>query len=134
MLITQSMNDEAKMPPRCCTQLIPAIIIQSVLTKDDQHTFMKSVVQFSTPWEARIYSPSPACGEFIPRRKKVDPKAPFEVSCRKCGTRVCLTCKRFSYGFGQDCPADIELDAVLKMGEKSGWKRCYKCRNMVELT
>jgi hypothetical protein len=128
------MNDEAKMPPRCCTQPIPGSIIQRVLTKDDQYTFIKSVVQFSTPWEARIYCPSPACGEFIPRRNKVDPKAPFEVLCRKCATRVCSTCKRIAHGFGQDCPADMELDAVLKMGERSGWKRCYKCRNMVELT
>lgn len=35
---------------------------------------------------------------------------------------------------GQDCPADWELDAVLEMGAKRGWRRCYKCRNLVELT
>ncbi|KAI1854171.1 hypothetical protein JX266_001312 [Neoarthrinium moseri] len=27
-----------------------------------------------------------------------------------------------------------ELEAVLKIGEASGWRRCYKCRTLVELT
>ena len=35
---------------------------------------------------------------------------------------------------GQDCPQDWESTAVLEMGEKSGWRRCYKCRSLVELT
>jgi hypothetical protein len=105
-----------------------------VLSKEDQQIFMKSVLQFSTPWEARIFCPNPKCGEFIPKRAKIDPKHPFEVVCRKCRTRACSICKRAAHAFGQDCPADWELDAVLQMGEKSGWRRCYKCRNLVELT
>jgi hypothetical protein len=95
---------------------------------------MKSVLQFSTPWESRIFCPNTACGEFIPRRGKIDPKHPLEVVCRKCRSRACSTCKRAAHAFGQDCPADWELDAVLQMGEKSGWRRCYKCRTLVELT
>lgn len=94
---------------------------------------MKSVLQFSTPWESRIFCPNPACGEFIPKQNKIDPKHPFEVVCRKCRTKACSTCKRAAHAFGQDCPADWELDAVLQMGEKSGWRRCYKCRTLVEL-
>lgn len=133
-MITHAANDESKMPPRCCTQPIPSPIIKCVLNKDEQHIFIKSVLQFSTPWEARIFCPNPTCGEFIPKRNKIDPKHPFEVVCRKCRTRACSTCKRSAHGFGQDCPADWELDAVLQMGEKSGWRRCYKCRTLVELT
>ncbi|CAG8949570.1 hypothetical protein HYFRA_00007803 [Hymenoscyphus fraxineus] len=134
VLLTQSMNDESKMPPRCCTLAIPGNTIKSVLTRDDQRLFIKSVVQFSTPWESRIYCPNAACGEFIPNRARIDPKYPFELACPKCLERVCSTCKRATHGFGQDCPADWELEMVLKMGEKSGWKRCYKCRNLVELS
>ncbi|KAH8667599.1 hypothetical protein BGZ60DRAFT_409610 [Tricladium varicosporioides] len=122
------------MPPRCCTQPIPSTIIKSILNREEQTIFMKSVLQFSTPWEARIFCPNLICGEFIPRRTKIDPKHPFEVVCRKCRTRACSTCKRAAHAFGQDCPADWELDAVLQMGEKSGWRRCYKCRTLVELT
>jgi hypothetical protein len=88
ILITQAANDESKMPPRCCSRAIPATVIKSILTKDEQNSFMKGVLQFSTPWESRIFCPNPACGEFIPKRGKVDPKHPFEVVCRKCRSRA----------------------------------------------
>lgn len=42
-------------------------------------------------------------------------------------------CKRNAHPTGKDCPEDWELDQVLKMGDKAGWRRCYKCRNLVEL-
>lgn len=35
---------------------------------------------------------------------------------------------------GQDCPADRDLEVVLEMGEKNGWRRCYNCRTLIELT
>lgn len=105
-----------------------------MLNRDDQQSFLKAVLQYSTPWESRIFCPNKSCGEFIPPRSKIDPKHPFEAICRNCRTKVCVTCKRNSHRIGQDCPEDWELDAVLKIGEKSGWRRCYKCRTLVELT
>ncbi|KAJ4398334.1 hypothetical protein N0V85_006304 [Neurospora sp. IMI 360204] len=134
VMINQSTTDESKMPPRCCTQPIPSSIIKTILTREEQQAFLKAVLQYSTPWESRIFCPNPACGEFIPPRAKLDPKHPFETMCKTCKMRVCLTCKRSAHRLGQDCPEDIELETVLKMGEKSGWRRCYKCRNLVELT
>lgn len=134
VMITNSTTEESKMPPRCCTQPIPGSIIKSVLTREEQQVFLQAVLQFSTPWEARIFCPNADCGGFIPPVGKVDPKHPFETECRTCKTRVCVTCKRPAHVVGQDCPADWELDAVLKMGEKSGWRRCYKCRTLVELS
>ncbi|KAJ0162512.1 putative E3 ubiquitin-protein ligase ARI5 [Colletotrichum tanaceti] len=134
IVIQQSTTDESKMPPRCCTQPIPGSIIQKILDREEQHVFLKAVLQFSTPWEARIFCPNTACGEFIPPRNRIDPKHPFDVVCRKCRTRVCVMCKRNAHPVGKDCPSDWELEAVLKMGEKSGWRRCYKCRTLVELS
>lgn len=133
VMVNQATTDESKMPPRCCTQPIPANTVKALLDRDSQQAFLKSVVQFSTPWESRIFCPNTSCGEFIPPRQKVDPKHPFNVTCRKCRTRVCIMCKRNAHPVGRDCPEDWELEAVLKMGEKSGWRRCYKCRNLVEL-
>lgn len=132
VMINQSSTDESKMPPRCCTQPIPGPIIRAVLTAHEQHVFLKAVHQFSTPWEQRLFCPSPDCGEFIPPRK-IDPRHPFSAECRKCRAWVCVMCKRDAHPLGKDCPEDEELDAVLRMGEKSGWRRCYKCRNLVEL-
>ena len=132
-MVNQSIVDESKMPPRCCTQPIPAPVFKAVLSREEQQKFLRAVRLYSTPWEARIFCPGPECGEFIPPRSKPDPKHPFQVVCRSCKTRVCVMCKRTGHKFGQDCPEDWELDAVLKIGERSGWRRCYKCRALVEL-
>ncbi|KAI0838216.1 hypothetical protein F5Y06DRAFT_52472 [Hypoxylon sp. FL0890] len=134
IMINQATTDESKMPPRCCTQPIPSSIIKSILAREEQNKFLKAVVQFSTPWESRVFCCNPGCGEFIPPRTRIDPKYPFQSICRKCKTRVCVMCKRDAHPIDQDCPDDWELKAVLKMGEKSGWRRCYKCRSLVELT
>lgn len=133
-MINQATAEESKMPPRCCTQPIPGATIKSLLVREDQQLFLKSVQQFSTPWEQRIFCPNPQCNEFVPPRAKVDPKHPFDVVCRECRTRVCTMCKMRAHPLGQDCPSDMELDQVLRIGEKSGWRRCYKCRTLVELT
>ncbi|KAK1750296.1 ribonucleases P/MRP protein subunit POP1 [Echria macrotheca] len=134
VMIAQSTTDESKMPPRCCTQPIPTTTIKTVLTRDEQYAFLKAVLQYSTPWESRIFCPNASCGEFIPPSTKIDPKHPFETVCKSCKTRVCIMCKRNAHRLGQDCPEDWELDAVLKIGEKLGWRRCYKCKALVELS
>lgn len=132
-MIDQAMIDETKMPPRCCTLPIPSSTLCELLDSEEQLMFLKSVAQFSTPWEQRVFCPNAACGEFIPPRSKLDPKRPCVVVCRKCDTGACSMCKRVAHENGRDCPDDGDLDAVLKIGEKSGWRRCYRCRTLVEL-
>ncbi|KAH9888664.1 hypothetical protein F4778DRAFT_403091 [Xylariomycetidae sp. FL2044] len=134
IMINQATTEESKMPPRCCTQPMPGSTIKATLSREEQNKFLKAVLQFSTPWESRVFCSNPTCGEFIPPRTKIDPKHPFQTTCRKCRTRVCIMCRRDAHRVGQDCPDDWELEAVLEMGEKSGWRRCYKCRTLVELT
>ncbi|KAI0877861.1 hypothetical protein GGS24DRAFT_62600 [Hypoxylon argillaceum] len=134
IMINQATSEESKMPPRCCTQPIPSLVIKSILSREEQTKFLNAVLQYSTPWETRVFCSNPSCGEFIPPRAKLDPKHPSKVVCRKCRTRVCMMCKKDAHPIGQDCPNDWETDAVLKIGERSGWRRCYKCRTLVELT
>ncbi|KAM0820184.1 putative RING-type domain-containing protein [Seiridium cardinale] len=130
IMINQSSKDETKMPPRCCTQPIPGLMIRSLLSREEQTSFLKAVQLYSTPWENRVFCSNPNCGEFIPPRARVDPKHPFQTTCRNCQNRVCIMCKRDAHPLGHDCPSDVELEAVLKIGEASGWRRCYKCRNL----
>jgi hypothetical protein len=132
-MVDQSITDESRMPPRCCTQPIPSAIVKLVLPPEKHELFLKAVVQYSTPWEARIFCPNTSCGEFIPPEDKPDPKHPFEALCQNCMTRACVMCKRTAHQLGQDCPEDQETDAVLRMGERAGWRRCSKCRALVEL-
>ncbi|KAJ2989133.1 hypothetical protein NUW58_g3624 [Xylaria curta] len=126
IMIHQATTEESDMPPRCCTQPIPSSIIKSILSREEQAEFLKAVVQFSTPWEARVFCSNPSCGEFIPPRAKFDPKHPFKVVCRKCRTRVCVMCKKTAHPVGQDCPDDWELDAVLKIV----WNPPVGCPNL----
>lgn len=134
VMVQQSTTDELKFPPRCCTQPIPSSVLKDLLNQSERHRFLKAVRLYSTPWEARIFCPNLLCSEFIPPRSKIDPKHPFDVICRKCSTRVCIMCKNYAHPIGKECPEDWELNEVLKIGEKSGWRRCYKCRALVELT
>ncbi|KAJ4263946.1 hypothetical protein NW762_005984 [Fusarium torreyae] len=131
-LIHTAMTDESSMPPRCCAQPLPGSVIRDLLSRDAQQEFLKAIIQYSTPWQARIFCSNPSCGEFIPPHQKLDPKYPLNVTCRKCNTRVCLMCKRNAHPTGKDCPEDWELDQVIKLGDNAGWKRCYKCRNLVQ--
>jgi len=58
VMINQATTDESKMPPRCCTQPIPGSIVKNLLAREEQHLFLKAVLQFSTPWESRIFCPN----------------------------------------------------------------------------
>lgn len=132
-VIHASMSDESSMPPRCCAQPLPGSVIRDLLSRDVQQEFLKAIVQYSTPWQARMFCSNPSCNEFIPPHQKLDPKYPSNVTCRKCNTRVCLMCKRNAHPTGKDCPEDWELDQVIKKGGKAGWRRCYKCHSLVPL-
>ncbi|KAF4946100.1 hypothetical protein FGADI_11456 [Fusarium gaditjirri] len=132
-LIHTAMSDESSMPPRCCAQPLPGFVMRDLLSRDAQQEFLKAIIQYSTPWQARIFCSNPSCGGFIPPHQKLDPKYPSTVTCRKCNTRVCLMCRHHAHPTGKDCPEDWELDQVIKEGGKPGWKRCYKCQNLVPL-
>ncbi|KAI9668315.1 MAG: hypothetical protein M1829_005519 [Trizodia sp. TS-e1964] len=109
VVLTQAINEDTMMPPRCCNTPIQSALVKSILDEDQQQMFLNSMLRVSTPTENRVYCPNPACGEFIPRRNHIDPKHPFELTCR-----------------------DWELDAVLQIGQARRWRRCYKCLLLVE--
>ncbi|KAL2122184.1 hypothetical protein VTJ04DRAFT_2639 [Mycothermus thermophilus] len=160
IVIEQSAVDEVKFPPRCCAQPIPGTTIQRVLPRDRQANFVKTAAQFSVPWPARLFCPNPNCGEFIPpkptttsatsptslpplnlhgntttTRPRPLPRNhnPFETTCPRCHTRACTLCKGPFHRPGEDCPEDRDSAAVLRLGELRGWRRCPRCRALVEL-
>jgi hypothetical protein len=133
VMVNQATTDESRMPPRCCTQPIPSDVVQSLFITDEQKdAFLRKVVEFSVPCEYRVFCTNRRCGEFIPPRHH--PKHPFVAVCTKCKIHVCTLCRRDAHGIGNDCPQDTELEAVLRLGESSGWRRCYKCKTLVELS
>ncbi|EFZ01231.2 IBR domain protein [Metarhizium robertsii] len=133
-LVIQAINHETRMPPTCCAQPVPADALKQSLDLDVQESFLKAVHQYSTPSESRIFCCSTLCGEFIPPLKRLDPKLPSAVTCLKCQTKVCSTCKQSAHSIGIHCPGDWELLDALKIGGRSSWRRCYRCRKLVELS
>ncbi|PHH67948.1 hypothetical protein CDD82_974 [Ophiocordyceps australis] len=130
--IHQACHDESLMPPRCCSPL-QASTIQALLEPAGQETFVKAVMEYSTPWELRIFCPNASCRHFIPHRQPLDPKAPFSATCRKCHTRVCVICRNAAHAIGKDCPADAQVEASPKTsGGHPSCKRCYRCRSLVK--
>ena len=132
-LTSEAVVDEARMPPACCGLAVSSEVLQEALNVDEQESFLKAVVQFGTPFEARLFCTNAECGEFIPSRKRVDPHMPFAVSCLKCQTKVCSTCKGGAHDLGTHCPEDWELLDAVKIGGQGSWRRCYRCRKLVEI-
>jgi len=48
--------------------------------------------------------------------------------------KICRICRAAAHDDDEDCPQDFGLDATLEAAEREGWRRCYRCRAMVELT
>lgn len=128
------MVAEANMPPRCCAQAIPSSTLETVLDRSTTAKFLDLVNQYSTPIKSRIYCPSEACSKFIAVSQTIDPKHPFDATCSSCRTRVCVGCKQEAHPIGKSCDNDWELEALVKIGQKPAWKRCYKCQDLAGLT
>lgn len=122
------------MPPSCCSKPVPSETLQNALDVDIQESFLKAVVQYSIPSASRVFCCNPTCGEFVPPLKRVDANMPSTVTCLKCHSKVCPFCNKGPHAIGTHCPEDWELLDALKIGGNGTWRRCYKCRKLVELT
>lgn len=132
-VVSQACVNEESMPPRCCSRPFPSSVLQEILDRHTQQTFLKAVTHFSTPKHARIYCPRSKCAVFINPHQVINHKHPFNVTCQECLARACRRCKQGSHPLGTDCPEDWELEAVKKMGQSTNWKRCHSCHNLVNL-
>jgi len=125
-LFLNATTDETLFPPRCCRQLIPLEYIQRELSINELRAFRDSEIEFST--HDRTYCSNLRCGKFIP---PVD-IAGDRAECPRCFDITCTACKA-AFHEGNDCPADLALQATISLAHAQGWQRCYACRAMVEL-
>jgi hypothetical protein len=85
--------------------------------------FEEKAIEFSDPH--RTYCSNPSCSKYI---------FPYSVSsyigtCSHCSSRTCMRCKKPAHE--GDCPDEDE--ELLQLAEREGWRRCFQCRNMIEL-
>ncbi|KAK6330995.1 hypothetical protein TWF718_003189 [Orbilia javanica] len=133
-MVMVASQQESTMPPKCCSVKIRPNLIKRVLkTDEDKITFSRKIIEYDTIVEKRLFCPKQKCGAFIPYHPRKDLHHPLVGTCQKCGTRACRICKGKAHKHTEDCPEDIGLNAVLGISKDNGWKRCYRCRAMIEL-
>lgn len=125
-LFNLSYHDESLFPPRCCSKSIKVADVSIFLTKKLIAQFDEKDIEFKTV--DKTYCANKECLKFV---------LPGTLSngighCQKCDTNTCAFCKNEAH-VGTDCPSDPSLKAVLDLAEEEGWKRCDRCKSMVEL-
>ena len=128
-LFTLCLTDETLYPPRCCTQTIPEAETQihNFLGGELLGRFLARKLEMETP--NRTYCYRSDCSAFIPPQGiKRD-----EGTCPKCESKTCCTCKGAAHE-GSDCPKDESARQLLELASKEGWKKCFQCGRMVELS
>lgn len=125
-LINTTLNDESLFPPKCCGQPIPVTASNRFVTEYMVTKFEEKKLEFGTA--DRTYCSNAKCSAFIPPSLTTGDTA----RCTVCWATTCVRCKR--PGHRGLCPVDDVSQKVLDLGEKKGWKRCFKCGHLIELT
>ncbi|KAF3941353.1 hypothetical protein ABW19_dt0204402 [Dactylella cylindrospora] len=134
IMVMTASQQEATMPPSCCKMSVRPNVIKKVLkTQEDRVAFSRKVIEYDTSIDKRLFCPKKKCGAFIPYHPLKDKHHPLVGHCQKCGTRACRICKGKAHKYAEDCPQDMDLNAVLELSSTKGWRRCYRCRAMIEL-
>lgn len=144
-LVTNSLQDEALYPPRCCRQPFKMDDMRLFLSPELISGFHEKKIEFAT--SNRIYCANPMCSTFLyPANITGD-----IAECPKCMVYTCrfTTCYFLACclhitnilvqgtfckaGAHQgECPQDNATQQVLQLAMGKGWKRCPKCQALVE--
>ncbi|TGZ76386.1 hypothetical protein EX30DRAFT_312524 [Ascodesmis nigricans] len=120
---TRATTNESLYPPSCCGKPIPFVRVFHCLTSSERTRFRRAQLEFAST--DRTYCSNLCCGVFIQSGKEL-------AVCPFCKSRSCGHCKRAEHP-DIDCPEDTQLQKVLRLAERKGWKRCPRCRTMVEM-
>ncbi|KAI9805507.1 MAG: hypothetical protein M1825_000758 [Sarcosagium campestre] len=126
------MSNENYFPPKCCLLEIPTKVVHANITSQQKDLFKSKAQEYAVPAGQRWYCPHTDCTKWIPVSKQ--PSRTENLRCPHCKKSACTVCRGVAHLPGADCPQDFGLEATLDESERNGWKRCYKCRAMVELT
>ncbi|KAG8627416.1 hypothetical protein KVT40_004899 [Elsinoe batatas] len=123
-MFRNAMKDEAAFPPRCC-QPITLEHAMGVLPFAVYQQYSAKLPELET--KDKTYCHVQACAAWIAPRFIVNAIG----RCSTCSAQTCVICKGERHE--GDCPADEATQAVLEMAAGQNWRRCGRCRTMVEL-
>lgn len=123
-----AMEDETRYPPRCCVLTTFSLqLTGQVLDAQELQAFHERAEEMRT--SQRLYCAVPSCSRFIPSAA-IDNE---HGTCAGCEQRTHTVCKNLEHP-GRACPSDAGVDGVLQMASAEGWRRCARCRTVVERT
>ncbi|TGZ76385.1 hypothetical protein EX30DRAFT_336677 [Ascodesmis nigricans] len=123
-LFVHATTDESLYPPRCCRHPFPVEKVLGWMKPMEAAKFRKVALEYDAA--ERTYCFDTKCGAFI-----LDISRDGAVSCPSCKKLTCGRCKTADHGMA-DCPSDGALKKLLQIAATSGWKRCPKCKAVVE--
>lgn len=122
-LFRRAVAAAGSFPARCCEEALPVEMIAPFAPADLVRQYRAKEVESNTA--DRTYCFKETCSTFIPPTAIQNNQA----TCPTCRRQTCRACKgRFHEG---PC-ARATHAAVLEMADRQGWKRCYRCRELVE--
>jgi hypothetical protein len=131
-LVITALQNEASYPPKCCLTEIPPQTSLLPLDNRQRELYKEKVAEFAIPSQERRYCPNTQCSKWIPP-SKIQLKRHHTYKCPHCSTRVCGICRGTAHRGNAECPQDFALEATMSLAEIEGWRRCYKCRALVEV-
>lgn len=131
-LILTATSNEATFPPKCCLQEIPKKIMREHLPPKALAHFDDKSLEYAVAVGNRYYCVSPKCAKWIDTR--IARRINCILECHHCAVKLCTTCRGPQHSSNEDCPQDYGLGPTLDQAERAGWRRCYRCRALVELS
>lgn len=132
-VVMNAMKTESAFPPKCCLSEIPRKQILSCLDSEERDEYKDKSAEYSIPAGHRWYCPEPKCAKWIKPEKLHRERKTHQV-CPHCKVNICSICRSLAHDQDEDCPQDFGLESTLEIADSEGWRRCYSCRTMVELT
>ena len=131
-LILTAISNETTFPPKCCLQEIPKRIMRDHLPPNALAQFDEKALEYAVAVGNRYYCVSPKCAKWIDTR--IARRMNGILECPHCAVKLCTTCRGPQHRSNEDCPQDYGLGPTLDQAERAGWRRCYHCRAIVELS
>jgi len=132
----------AKFPPTCCSDDsgIPASMIKHNCSSALFKQYKSAKAIHDIPHTERWFCPFPECSKLIDKRSAR--YMHFAIYCKTCDRFGCTLCNAGRPRIGHTCPAlgqngdqnDSAVTAVLRLGSTRGWRQCWKCSMMIEMS
>ena len=131
-----AMRDTNRFPPSCCgAELSPIARFAPYIGKDLMEKYEALEIELATT--DRVYCSRKTCSAFIPPKLYQGSHIPRDgtISCPECSQRTCINCKQPEHR--SPCAlgaANIEDESAIELAKSEGWRRCFRCKTMIEHT